>query len=108
MRLRLLLLGLIFLTACGSGSSTPTSLRVGTSGDYAPLTFVEGGQLKGVEIDFANELAKETGRKLELVQMPFVELIPALEGGKIDVIMSGMSVTSERKEKVEFTDPYLQ
>jgi ABC-type amino acid transport substrate-binding protein len=95
------------LGACGSQSGSK-ALRIGTSGDYPPLTSAEGGKLEGVEIDFANALAESSGRAIELVQIPFVELIPALVAGRIDVIMSGMSVTPERSEQVQFVKPYLQ
>jgi len=108
MRPLLLAFTWIFLTACGPGAGDSSTLRVGTSGDYAPLTFVEDGQLRGVEIDFANGLANEMGKKLEIVQLPFVELIPALLDRRIDVIMSGMSATAERMRQVAFADPYMQ
>ena len=62
----------------------------------------------GVEVDNAIAVGKILGKRAELVQMPFVELIPALLSGKIDVIMSGMSVTAQRSQKVYFTDSYLK
>jgi polar amino acid transport system substrate-binding protein len=95
-------LGLL-LCAC----ATPT-LRVGTAADYAPLAFEQGRQLRGVEIDFAERVARELGRPLRLDRYRFEELIPALRDGRIDVIMTGMSITEDRSRLVRFTQPYLQ
>lgn len=86
----------------------PSPLRVGISPIYPPLAFKENGQLKGVEVDFANKLAETLGVKITLVELPWDGLIPALNSGKIDVIMSGMSITPERSKLVNFTQPYLE
>jgi ABC-type amino acid transport substrate-binding protein len=96
---------LLAAAACGGGGEP---LRVGTSADYPPLTFEEGGELRGVEIDFAQRLGEELDRRVELVRIDFDELIPALEQGRIDVVMSGMSITQERARRVRFCRPYQQ
>ena len=106
MRFREIVAMLVVLPFLGCGD--PPALRVGTSADYAPLTFDEDGQLKGIEADFAKELEQELGRRLEIERMPFIDLIPALIAGRIDVIMSGMSATPRRSELVRFAEPYLQ
>jgi polar amino acid transport system substrate-binding protein len=100
-----IVLGVLLLAACGPREAPP--LRVGTSADYAPLTFEEDGQVKGIEADFAAQLEQDLGRKVSLERMPFVDLIPALMAGHIDLIMSGMSDTARRRELVRFTEPYL-
>jgi polar amino acid transport system substrate-binding protein len=61
----------------------------------------------GVEVDVANQLGKELGKKINFVETPFSQLVQALLEDKIDIIMSGMSITTERAERVSFTDPYL-
>lgn len=86
----------------------PEPLRVGTAADYAPLAFLEAGALRGVEIEFAERVARELGRPLALERIRFDELIGALRAGKVDVIMTGMSITEERSALVRFTRPYLQ
>jgi len=88
--------------------AAPRPLRIGTSADYAPFTFLEGGVLAGIEIEMGRELAAETGRELEWVQLPFEQLLAALRAGTIDVVMSGMSVTPRRSEGARFTQPYLR
>jgi ABC-type amino acid transport substrate-binding protein len=91
-----------------SGTLLKSEFRVGVSPDYMPLAFKDPAYgLVGIEIDFANQLGKELGKKITFVETPFSELIPALLADKIDIIMSGMSITDERANLVTFTDPYV-
>jgi len=64
--------------------------------------------LVGVEVDFANQLGAGLGKKIVFVETAFPELIQALLEQRIDIIMSGMSITNERTELVNFTDPYAR
>jgi polar amino acid transport system substrate-binding protein len=102
----------IFLTVCLLVSANAVLaagvLRVGMSADYPPLHFKQDDQFYGIEVDSAMAVGRMLGRRVELVQMPFVQLIPALTAGKVDVLMSGMSVTAERGKQVSFTDSYLR
>jgi ABC-type amino acid transport substrate-binding protein len=102
------------LPSCAPGSSAardpnaPPPLRVGVSGDNAPLIFESGrGQFAGVEAEFARMLGDELGRQVRFVSMRFDRLIPALQRGEIDIIMSGMTVTKQRRSLVDFTTPYM-
>jgi polar amino acid transport system substrate-binding protein len=82
-------------------------LRIGISPDYPPLAYKEAPfGLVGLEVDFANLLGKELGKEIVFVETPFPELIKALLEGRIDIIMSGMSVTAERVKLVNFADSY--
>ncbi len=82
------------------------TVRIGTSPDYKPLEFIQEGQLVGFEIDVANQVFKKMNYKIEFVQMPFYSLIAALQSNKIDLVVSGMSITEERKQYVDFSSPY--
>jgi len=83
-------------------------LRVGTSGSQPPFTMKsKEGQLMGYEIDLAKLLTDALNLKLKFVEKPFSELLPALERGEIDVIMSGMTITPERNLKCSFVGPYI-
>ena len=82
-------------------------LRVGMSVDYPPLAYKQEGRIVGIEADSALAVAKLLGRDLVIEELPFEALIPALQEGRIDVIMSGMSITPERSEQVVFAEPYL-
>ncbi|HCY7737943.1 TPA: ABC transporter substrate-binding protein/permease [Staphylococcus aureus] len=86
-------------------------LRVGLSADYAPMEFehtVNGKtEYAGVDIDLAKKIAKDNNLKLKIVNMSFDSLLGALKTGKIDIIISGMTSTSERKKQVDFSDSYM-
>lgn len=85
-------------------------LVLGTSADYPPFEFhieVEGKDtIVGFDIDIANKIAENIGVELEIVDMKFEGLLPALTAGKIDLIVSGMTPTDERKQSVDFSLTY--
>lgn len=83
-------------------------IRVGTSPDAAPITFMQDGRIVGVEPDLAQAMVDTFRRPVALIPLRFDELVPALLDGRIDVIMSGMSVTPARQVRVAFSDPYLR
>jgi polar amino acid transport system substrate-binding protein len=85
-----------------------SALRVGTTPNYPPLSFKQQGRLTGLEVDFALGFVAELGRPVELVELDWEGLIPALESGKIDVIMAGMSITEARARRVRFVSHYLR
>lgn len=86
-------------------------LRVGLSADYAPMEFehtVNGKtEYAGVDIDLAKKIAKDNNLKLKIVNMSFDSLLGTLKTGKIDIIISGMTSTPERKKQVDFSDSYM-
>lgn len=83
-------------------------LKVGMSGNQPPLTMKnrEGG-LMGFDVDLARALATAMQVKLEIITMPFGELINALEKDEIDMVISGLSITPRRTEQVSFIGPYM-
>ena len=88
--------------------TSPPALRVGTAPNYPPISFKQHGRLTGLEVDCALGLEVELGRRVELVELDWEALIPALESGQIDVIMSGMSITAARARRVRFVSYYLR
>lgn len=101
------------LAMLGCSASSPflggqSVLRVGVSPDYPPVIFESGSEIAGIEADLARLVGESIGRRIEYVRMPFTELIGALERSEIDVVMSGLSITPERAERVAFTTPYMQ
>ncbi len=84
------------------------TLTVGLSPDYPPLQFKQDGELMGIEVDNARSVAKILGMRLNLVEQPLEQLLVSLESGKVDVVMSGLSVTPERAQRVEFLEPYMK
>lgn len=89
-----------------SGAARRGQLVVGVDPDSAPMCFDDGGQIKGIEADFARMLAKELGLKPVFVGVPFSDLRGELSAGHIDIVMAGMSVTDARKRMVDFAEPY--
>lgn len=82
-------------------------IRVGMTGTQPPFSMKsKSGELIGYEVDLATALAKNMGVKLKLVEVPFSDLMSALKAGKIDCIMSGMTITPERNMNALFAGPY--
>jgi ABC-type amino acid transport substrate-binding protein len=116
----------VVLSSCGAhgGKTAPPStpvpstpaqpgtslaaLRVGIAPNYPPLAFKQQGRFTGLEVDFARGLEAELGRPVALVELAWDALIPALESSTIDVIMSGMSITAARAQRVWFVSHYLR
>ena len=83
-------------------------LVVGTSGAQPPMTAInKKGDIIGLDADVAKAMAAALGVKLKFKILPFAKLLPALDAGEVDVIISGMSMTLERNRKVAFVGPYL-
>ncbi len=100
-------------TTSSSGSSAAADgekvLRVGTNADFAPFEFQdENGstEYQGFDMDLIRAVAKEMGYKADIQNVNFDGLIPAMESGNIDIIASGMTINDERKNQVDFSDPY--
>ncbi|WP_434352057.1 transporter substrate-binding domain-containing protein [Trichococcus flocculiformis] len=132
LKLALGAMSILALAACGNTSETADSsatnsaattttdklqeikdsgkLVMGTSADYPPYEWhlIKDGkdEIIGFDIDIAQAIADELGVELEVKDMDFDGLIPALTTGKIDIIIAGMNATEERKQSVDFTDVY--
>ena len=82
-------------------------LTYGTAATFAPFEYQEDGKLVGFDIDLGEALAAKMGLETNILNMEFKGLIPALQGGRIDIINSAMYINPERSEQVEFI-PYLR
>ena len=95
------------LLALAVTSVNADALRVGVEGAYPPFSWKEAdGTLKGFDIDFAHEVCKRLDRECVLVEQEWDGMIPALLAKKFDTIIASMSITEERKKKVDFTVKY--
>jgi len=106
-RAALIVLTIFFSATFFVGPALAQGLKIGVSPDYPPLAYKQEGEVVGIEADNARALGSLMGVPVTLVEIPFAELLTALQAGKIDVVMSGMSVTPERSEQVQFVDPYM-
>ena len=90
------------------GIMAKKELVVGTAANMPPLNMtMKDGQIAGMEIDLARLIAAALEVKLTLKQMPFNDLLAALQAGQVDMILSGMTITPARNLKVAFVGPYL-
>jgi polar amino acid transport system substrate-binding protein len=83
-------------------------LIVGMELAYPPFEMTDqNGKPSGVSVDLATDLAKSLGRPVVIQNMAFDGLIPALKTGKVDLVISSMTVTAEREKSIDFSDPYI-
>ena len=83
-------------------------LTIGLTGKQPPFSLEsKNGSLMGYEIDLSTYLANAMGVRLRFVEMPFPELLPSLEAAKVDLIMSGITMTTARNMNVAFVGPYI-
>ena len=107
------------LAACGGGKDDDKVLRVAMECGYAPYNWTQSTDPNGAvqiadskdyaygyDVMMAKKIADELGCKLEIVKSDWESLIPAVQSGDVDCVIAGQSITSERLEKVDFTEPY--
>jgi polar amino acid transport system substrate-binding protein len=112
-------------TACGGGSGgeeaaappkvpgvklvTPGKLKVCTNLPYEPFQFKQGGKVVGFDVDLMDLVAKKLGVTQEIVEIDFdaIKGGAALNAGKCDAAAAGMTITDERKQNIDFSNPYF-
>jgi len=99
----LIMLFVILLTGCKKDKNT---LVLVTEAGFAPYEYYENGEIVGVDIDIANEIAKELGKSLEVKDIAFDSIVNELKTGKADLALAGMSITPERLKEVDFSVEY--
>ena len=83
-------------------------LVLGTSGDMEPMSFTHAdGKVVGLDIDIGRFMAQAMGVKLTTRTLPFTELLPALQRGEVDVVISNLTITPKRNMSVAFVGPYM-
>ncbi|MEV4573331.1 transporter substrate-binding domain-containing protein [Nonomuraea jabiensis] len=115
-RSSLLVVLVIAAAGCGSGQAEGDLLqrvkaagviRVAQTQANPPWNFLENGKPAGYDVDVANELARRLGiAKVEFVPSNFQSFIAGVQAGRFDAVISGQTITDERKEQVDFSRPY--
>lgn len=100
--------GLAFFAGCDNGNPSDV-LVVGMELSYPPFEMKdEKGTPEGISVDMANALAEHLGMPIEIRDMSFTALIPALETDRIDCVISSMTITGDRSKQIDFSDAYVR
>ena len=103
----LTLVSIILATITVSYAGDWSKIKIGTEGAYPPWNGTNAaGELEGAEIDLAADLCARMNAECELVAQDWDGIIPALQNGKYDAIIAGMSITAERMEVINFSQGY--
>ena len=104
----IIVLALFFLFKANDNdvSINNNNLVVGVSPDYPPFEFTKDGKIVGFDIDLINEIAKTMHMEVKIREMEFSSLIPSLNSGEVDLIISSISRNSDRSENIDFSEPY--
>ena len=107
-KLLALVLAVMMIVACFAGCGAKSNtLVMGTNAAFPPYEFVDDeGNIVGIDAEIAKAIADKLGMELEIKDMEFDSLIPAVQEGSVDIVLAGMTVTAEREESVDFTDSY--
>lgn len=101
-----MVLAAVILTGCGKENTEEKVLYVGTNAEYKPYEYLENGKIVGFDIDFMEAIGSAMGYEVKWTNMSFDGLLPALQAGKVDMVIAGMTPTEERSKAVDFTEVY--
>ena len=99
----LIILLLLFVTGCGRSEN---EIILATEAGFAPYEYYENGKIVGIDIDIAEEVAKELGKELVVKDIAFDSIINEVKTGKSDFAAAGISYTEERAKAVSFSNNY--
>ena len=107
--IKTLLLAAGIALAAGAAAADGMKIRIATEGAYPPFNFVDkDGKLQGFDVDIANALCEQMKADCTIVAQDWDGIIPGLLARKYDAIIASMSITDERKKKVDFSDKYYK
>ena len=91
-----------------AGAAVAETLKMGTNAAFPPYEYYDDttGEIVGIDAEVAAAIAAKLGMELDITDMDFDALIPAVANGKVDVVLAGLTVTEERKQNVDFTASY--
>ena len=95
-------------TNASSSDAADKAYVIACDAKYAPFSFEENGQYKGIDVELLAAIAKTEGFKYQLKPMDFSGIIPAIKAGQIDGSIAGMNITEKRKDSVDFSEGYIK
>lgn len=114
-------LSMVALVGCGGSESGTTgfrtleqiqsdgTIRIGVFSDKAPFGYVDSsGEYAGYDIEYGNQIGKDLGVDVEYVPVEAASRVEFVDTGKVDLILANFTVTDERKQKVDFANPYMK
>jgi polar amino acid transport system substrate-binding protein len=103
------LLAVPLIVGCGGSTNLVKSgnLTMGSDTTYPPFETMEGSKAVGFDVELAEAIAKKMDLKLDVITTNWDGIIPGLKTKKYDIIMSAMTITSDRKKQINFSNPYL-
>ena len=114
MKIKRIIAGILVAATCGlamagcQSNTTGGKLIMATEPGFAPYEYMSGNDVVGIDVDIANEVAKELGMELEIQTMDFDGALLAVQQGKVDFAAAGISVTPERQEAMDFSIEYAK
>ena len=88
------------------GAAEDGTLVMATNAEFPPYEYHEGDEIVGIDVEIAAAIAEKLGMELQVEDMAFDSLIPAIQSNKADMVLAGMTVTEDRLESVNFSDSY--
>ncbi|MCQ1995922.1 amino acid ABC transporter substrate-binding protein/permease [Arthrobacter sp. zg-Y1171] len=103
-----LLLGIPAAGAYAADGVEGETFVIGTDTTFAPFEFRENGELVGIDMDLLNAIAEEEGFNVEIQSLGFDAALQSLQSNQVDGVIAGMSITDERRQVFDFSDPYFE
>jgi arginine/lysine/histidine transporter system substrate-binding protein len=109
MKKKLVLIGLIVVMAVSCiacSSKKDNELVMATNAEFPPYEYIDGSDYRGIDVEIAQAIADDLGKKLVIEDMAFDSIVSAVQSGKADIGLTGMTVNEERLKNVDFSDTY--
>lgn len=94
------------LSLAGCGGEKKTTLVMATNAEFPPYEYREGDSIVGIDVEIAQAVADDMGLELVIEDMAFDSIVPAIQSGKADIGVAGMTVTEDKLQNVDFSLPY--
>lgn len=96
----------VSLAACGKSSGEKDTLVMATNAEFPPYEYRDGDNFVGIDVEIATAIAEDLGMELKVEDMAFDSVIAAVQSGKADIGIAGLTVDEDRLKNVNFSDPY--